>query len=98
MKTTCYCVYCKKHPLYGKADDFEHPGSYFAGDFYDGDKKFGKEVDCLEPVSSAFDDLPIEPEEFDYPITAYGDGVTSTGHEGRGFIIFAHCGAEEDGG
>lgn len=97
MKTKCYCIFCKKHPLHKEQDKFKdwlvgwEPGNFIKLEF----KDQGKEVDCLEPVSEAFYELGREPEEFEYPVTAYGDGNADTGVEGPGFIIYACCTNEE---
>ncbi len=95
MKTKCYCVGCKKHPLHSKRKEFKkwytgfYPG-YFVDHKYD---EQGVDVDCLMPESSASDYVNLD--DFEYPITAYGDGSVVTGAEVPGLIIYATCKNEE---
>lgn len=97
MKTKCYCVGCPKHPLFNERHDFKFYTGFYIGDTIWKEEYLiqGRDVDCLEPVSDAFYDLDISPEEHDFPITAYGDGGSITGFSGRGYEIFANCENEE---
>jgi len=95
MKTKCYCLYCTRHPLHDKRDNFNvltgyEPGQYISAEF----NIQGKEVDCLSPLSDAFIELDIKAEDFEWKVTAYGDGSAITGVEGVGFTLFAGCGNE----
>ena len=95
MKTKCYCVGCKKHPLHNKRNEL---GKWFTGYHPENfvESKFevqGADVDCLKPESAAEDYLRLE--DFEYPITAYGDGAAITGCALPGITIFANCGNEE---
>jgi hypothetical protein len=96
MKTKCYCVFCSKHPLYEMRNEqkiltgFE-PGCWI----YDGDYPSGREVNCLYPESDFFGEFDADPEEFEYPETAYGDGVSQTGCIRTGYAVFANCGNED---
>ncbi len=97
MKTKCYCVGCPKHPLFENRHNYVFYTGFDVGDtiWKNEDLVQGADVDCLEPVSDAFDDLDINPEEHDFPITAYGDGNSITGFDGRGYTIVANCENEE---
>ena len=55
----------------------------------------GKAVECLLPVSSAFDDFDLEPSDFEYETTAYDDGYAATGVDENSYRIYAACGNEE---
>ena len=59
------------------------------------EKKSGAAVDCLEPLSGFFDDECGDPEQYEFPETAYGDGDSLTTSEQMGYTIFATCGNEE---
>ena len=92
MKTKCYCVYCPKHPLYEERYEIVFPRGYEPGNLIWGEAdESGREVDCLKPGSEAFFELDIEPEDYEYPITAYGDGCSITGFQGEGFTVYATC-------
>lgn len=97
MKTKCYCVGCPKHPLFENRHSYVFYTGFDVGDtiWKKEDLVQGVDVDCLEPVSDAFDDLDINPKEHDFPITAYGDGCSITGFDGRGYTIVANCENEE---
>jgi hypothetical protein len=58
-------------------------------------QKTGVEVDCLDPVSDAFDVLDVDPSDYDFETTAYGDGVSITGIDQDSFRIWANCGNEK---
>jgi len=93
MKTRCYCLYCPNHPLHSKQRDFKDIlTGWWLGDFissvYD---EQGRLVNCLNPVSSAFSELNIDPDDYEFETTAYSDGVAVTGIEEEGFNIFANC-------
>lgn len=93
-KTVCWCIGCTHHPLHHKRKEFNWITGWEPGEiiFAIGkDQEQGKEVDCLFPISDAFYDLDLDPEKFTYPITAYGDGLAITGHQGRGFVLYANC-------
>ncbi len=95
MKTKCYCVYCKKHPLFIEKKDFKVVTGFQVGNYVSDMFTSGRDVNCLNPISDAFDDFDIDPENYEFPITAYGDGISQTGFEGRGYIIYANCDNEE---
>lgn len=97
MNTKCFCIFCKHHPLHENKKDFKdwltgwEPGSLS----YTKYKSQGKDVNCLQPVSDAFDNLGRNPSDFEYPITAYGDGLAETGVSEVSFTIFAICENEQ---
>jgi len=97
MKTKCYCIFCKRHPLYGQK--FEewvagwYPGKFIYNDHEE--KKTGVEVDCLEPEHYVFDEYDIDMEQFEFPITAYGDGCALTGFSEPGIEMTTTCLNEE---
>ena len=97
MKTTCYCVYCPRHPLHYDIVRKDVLTGWRVGDFiWDKmHKDQGIEVDCLEPASAFFEDYGYDPENYDFPITAYNDGMSETGTEEDGFTIYAYCANEE---
>lgn len=101
MKTTCYCIYCPKHPLNEKVvlgELKEAAKTNFSPDDLWMDTEYkhhGKEVDCLDPASSFFDELDHDPKDFEFPVTAYGDGDAITGFEGPGCVVYAVCVAED---
>ena len=95
MKTMCFCVGCKKHPLHEQRDEFDwlngwRPGRIIYEEEY---KKQGIDVDCLEPGGSIFDFLSKE--DYEFPITAYGDGMAITGFSNGSMIATAYCKNEE---
>jgi hypothetical protein len=49
------------------------------------------EVACLSPSIGAFDELGLDPLDFSFPITAYGDGCSMTGIRGSRYEIEAVC-------
>ncbi len=97
MKTKCYCIFCKKHPLHDKQKEFKDwLTGWDVGNFID--SKYNEtcaEVNCLNPDSDAFDELDLTPSNLRFPITAYGDGFAVTGFEGNGFTIYASCKNED---
>ena len=97
MKTRCYCILCPKHPLYTKRKELSVLAGWQVGrGIYDPKHEAGgANVDCLEPISDAFDELHIDSEDYEFPVTAYGDGCSLTGIEGRGFEVEAICNNEE---
>jgi hypothetical protein len=97
MKTTCYCILCPKHPFYAKRKELSVLTGWRVGwlIYKPEDVAGGAVVDCLEPVSYAFDELNIDPGDYEFPITAYEDGCALTGFHGRGFEIEANCDNEE---
>jgi len=96
MKTKCYCIFCPKHPLHHKQKEFKEVltgwdvGGFISSPY----EEQGAIVHCLSPQSDAFYDLNKEPEDFEWKITAYGDGCAITGYEGIGYCIRATCGNE----
>jgi hypothetical protein len=64
------------------------------GRYIESNIKVGRMVECLNPMSSAFDELDIIPEDNVFPITAYNDGGSETGFEGSSYLIRAYCADE----
>jgi hypothetical protein len=103
MKTTCYCVYCPNHPLHKKQNEFDVLTGWSVGDMIlkQEHREYGRLVDCLNPISDAFDSgyLDIIPEDHSFPTTAYNDGGSETGFElddtGYQLKVFAYCGNEK---
>ena len=98
LKTDCYCIYCPNHPLFNQRHDLGQPVTGFTASKmicqskYDAHKR---EVDCLEPVCEAITDGIIDPLDYDFPTTAYGDGISQTGFDQVGGLsLFAYCGNE----
>jgi hypothetical protein len=94
MHTKCYCIYCPKHPLHLKQKEFKNGAltGWSVDCWIDSDyEETASEVECLNPISAAFSELDIYPKDFEFPITAYGDGNAVTGVEGNGFNIYAIC-------
>jgi len=97
MKTKCYCVSCKNHPLFSQRKKFKEyltgfePGHFIMPTF----DKQAADVDCLEPESDAFYNYDIDTKDQDFPVTAYGDGGSATGFIDNGITIYAYCGKEE---
>jgi hypothetical protein len=100
MKTTCYCIYCKHHPLFEQRNELSTLTGWTVGKMiYKLEYvQQGKEVDCLEPVTDAYDYsvLDLNPiEEYEFETTAYNDGCSETGFEinGDGFDlkVYACC-------
>ena len=95
MKTRCYCVKCKKHPLdstkFNKYMTGFHEGSIILSEY----EIQGMEVDCFDPVLVASFDFGLNPYDFEFSKTAYGNGVslTFTMHDGK--AVYATCGNEE---
>lgn len=95
MRTICYCTYCPKHPLFEQRKSLPVITGWSVGHYIESNVKVGRLVDCLSPASSAFDELDIIPEDNVFPITAYNDGGSETGFEGRSYLIRAYCEDEE---
>lgn len=98
MKTTCYCIYCPNHPQFEERHTLGSPVTGFTAsktiwqDKYNSHKA---EVDCLLPQSDAFYVHNLDPEDFNYPTTAYGDGCSETGfYNYYGLTLYATCGNE----
>lgn len=96
MKTRCYCVGCKLHPLHARRSEFKAwVTGWDLNKFILGDEEIqGADVTCLNPMSDAFDDLDINPNEHEFPVTAYCD-MAETGFAGHGYNVYAIC-ANED--
>lgn len=94
MKTRCHCLYCPKHPLHHKRDLIESPTGYSPTKFVLSSET-GADVNCLRPVSDAFDEFDIDPSYEQFPVTAYGDGASMTGFERDGIVLYATCGNEK---
>jgi len=97
MRTICYCVGCKKHPKHDRRGQFKTwLTGYFPGNMiWASYAEQSSQVECLRPISPAFEAFGITPEDFSYPVTAYADGGSVTGAEESSFTIFASCGDED---
>lgn len=93
MKTNCFCIGCKKHPMHSKRTDCEWITGFFPGDWIGGET--GETVDCLSPESDAFDLFDIDPSNFEFRITAYCDGSSMTGFNEDGIRLEAYCENEQ---
>jgi len=96
MNTKCYCLGCKRHPKHDKRNQFKKWFTGFEPGFVIIAKQFedqGSFVNCLKVESEA--DEFVDLNDFDYPITAYGDGCAVTGSETQGLTIYANCGNED---
>lgn len=91
MRTECHCLYCPKHPLHAKRKKIASPTGFDPTRFVMGSEKSGREVDCLRPVSRAFDAYGIDPLDEEFPVTAYGDGAAMTGFDRDGITLYAGC-------
>lgn len=92
MKTMCYCIYCPRHPLFENRHNLDCPAGWTVGRaIYGKEALVGKEVNCLNPDSAAFDNFNLNPEDFEYEITAYGDGLSMTGCMEDGIEIWGYC-------
>ena len=92
MKTKCYCAYCTKHPLYGKTSAIKVPTGFGTNSFVSGNA--GVEVDCLKPIAEILD-YELDAENYEYPATAYGDGMAVTVFDARGQSLTANCENED---
>lgn len=97
MKTLCYCIGCKKHPLHDmrntKNARWIHSHPYMPEDL-----AMGKEVECLEIDSRAFSEGYIldEPDTFEWDEVVYGDGQAMTeANPNPALTIRAVCGNED---
>jgi hypothetical protein len=96
METECYCIYCKKHPLYEKRKELQVLTGWQVGYIIlDAERYGGENVECLSPISDAFEELWIDPEDYEFPVTAYDDGMSSTGIDEDYFKVYAICENEE---
>lgn len=98
MKTRCYCIFCPKHPKHSQRNNLgEILTGYSADKTIIGDYEHqASEVDCLNPRSDAFVMHDLDPDDFKYPITAYGDGCSETGfYYHFALTLYATCGNEE---
>ncbi|MEO0835976.1 MAG: hypothetical protein AAFY16_08315 [Cyanobacteria bacterium J06642_3] len=98
MKTNCYCIYCPNHPKHLQRHQLGVPITGFTADRYFDQEKFKShvaQVDCLLPICGAIDDDIISPDDFNFPITAYGDGQSQTGFFNQGGLTLdATCANE----
>ncbi len=95
MNTRCYCVWCKKNPLdptkfYKYMTEFDE-GSIILPEY----QIQGIEMDCFDPVLNTSSDLGLNPYDFKFSETAYGNAVSLafTIHDGK--AVYATCGNEE---
>lgn len=97
MRSKCYCTSCPNHPKFSQRHSLGNPPTGYRADRYFGDRfeVHEAEVDCLQPVSQAFEDYLLDPTDFDYPITAYGDGEAVTGYTSFYLTIHAGCDNEQ---
>jgi hypothetical protein len=96
MKTTCYCIGCKLHPLHNKRSELSWVTGWDLNHFiYSKYDASAADVDCLVPESDAFGELDVYPEDHEFLVTAYGDDISLTGFEGSGYQIYATCGSED---
>lgn len=97
MRTKCYCTSCKNHPKFEQNALLGYPPTGFLPDRYIDDRyePHAAEVDCLKPVSDAFERYFLDPEDFEYPVTAYGDGSAETGFSSNCLVLYAGCGNEQ---
>jgi hypothetical protein len=95
MKTKCYCVWCKKHPLdptnyCNYMTEFDE-GSIILAEY----QNQGIEVDCFDPVLKTSSDFGLNPYDFVFSETAYGKGVSLSFAIHDGKAVYATCGNEE---
>ncbi len=99
MKTNCYCTSCKNHPKHEQRAFLGFPPVGYAADKHPPEFEFEQHaavVDCLKPVCFAIEDGAIDPDDFLFPITAYGDGASETGFYYQGCLtLLANCGNED---
>jgi hypothetical protein len=94
MKTECHCLYCPKHPLHAERGKKQSPTGFDPTRFVMSSGT-GVVVNCLKPISKAFDEFDIDPKLEKFPVTAYGDGASMTGFERDGITLYATCGNEK---
>ena len=96
MKTKCYAIYCSKHPLYNQRAPLlktEKVVTGFRGDiFLSPTHPHAAEVACLEVVG---DFHSVDPEDFEWPETAYADGYAHTFAEEGSVELHGACGNED---
>ncbi len=98
MNTKCYCTYCPNHPKFAQRHTLGSPVTGYSPLKYNPDDNYdahAAEVNCLKPMSISIDNGTIDPDDYDFPITAYGDGCSMTGFNGSDLVLFAHCANEE---
>lgn len=93
MKTKCFCIGCKSHPLHAKRKEFREwvTGNDGGGIWKSGQVDQGVDVECLSPVSDAFDKLGIDSDDIDTPYIAYGDGISLGYYRGSMFELWYNC-------
>lgn len=96
MKTRCYCIHCPNHPKFKIRTTFNRCVTGFGmGRFimpeYD---EQSATVNCLKPVCEAIEQEIIDLNEYDFPVTAYGDGASTTGFYHVGGLTHATCSNE----
>ena len=99
MKTRCYCIFCPKHPKHSQRNNLGKPFLSYSVERWIGKdyEHQASDVDCLDPKSDAFEmHFFLDAEDFEYPITAYGNGASETGfYNCSGLTLYATCGNEE---
>lgn len=96
MQTKCFCIFCPRHPKFKDRHLWNDPPTGFLpGDIIWGADEYAAKVECLLPVSSAFEEFNIDPNYQEFPITAYGDGCAMTGFSTDGITVFASCHNED---
>lgn len=95
MKTTCYCIGCKRHPLHNKRDTLVWITDGHRSIYDKKEKESGSEVNCFEPLSAFYDETDIPKDEYQFDSCMYGGGYSQAKSEQMGFTIFAHCENED---
>jgi hypothetical protein len=97
MKTKCFCIGCKKHPLHDKRTEFKDwvVLGYCSEPYKEEHEKQGCDVNCFEASSSAEEYLLNFIESFDFELCYYNDGVSYSYFEDRDITIHATCNNED---
>lgn len=94
MKTSCYCIFCHNHPKFSQRYSLGVPVTGYSPLKYNPNSDHDShkaEVDCLEPHSPSIENGTIDPDDYDFPVTAYGDGISQTGFYNNDLVLFACC-------
>jgi len=93
MSIKCLCIYCPRHPLHNIREQLSPVYTGYGGEriFLEFLEKFGRDVDCFKPMSFCEEEIGVDPDDLDWGVVAYGDGVSVSYAVGCSYEIWANC-------
>ncbi len=100
MEVKCFCILCKKHPLFEKRKELKcYAGSNRPTEFNSCKEtmKTGVKVDCFYPTNSKIEEGRLDVEELTiYDDYHYWDGYGAMEADWDGDDVMVHCENEEN--